>query len=318
MSYTKIKLDSYQELNSDELKEIVQDLVNKVINDKTLSLAEENFICGIMSIMRCVNNEPIDIKTYTNCNNYYFRSKYLIYHNDLNGHKKIVDYNGEINFITKQEDVNYLNQTFRNWLTFMDENKDIDNFMKYIYDENCFHLKALKKYCFKNNYGANYRIYLEKSITLHSKYIYLLVKEFFQELGNDEIIININNYNILINPFSYIHIMFRHFSGHIKEYQNKTYHFDEYIGFKNIPTILLEILNLYKSNTINTNFNGVSLYLRINTKPYSIYFRKIFNSNLNENVYRLQTFFPIGEIKELEKLSNLQIVRISESIEIYV
>ena len=321
MHYTKNKLESFQELNTFELKEeyniIVENLVDKVINNKTISLAEENFVCGIMSIMRDQDNNPLNIKNYTSCNNYYFRNKYLTYHNDLNGHYKIVDYDGEINIITKQQDVNYLNITFKNWLIFMKENKNNDNFIKYIYYENDFHLKALNKYCKKYNFGSNYRKYLEKSITLHSKYIYLLVKEFFQELGSEEIIIEINEYHILINPFSYIHIMFRHFAGHIKEYQNKTYHFDEYIGFKNIPNILLEILRLYQSNPINSNFNGLSLYLRINKKPYSIYFRKVYNSSINMNQYRLQTFFPIGDVKELQKLSNLQIVRINDNIEIY-
>lgn len=50
MAYKKIYLDQLQDLqNKIEMDKIVQDLANKVFKNENISLAEEEFVCSILS-----------------------------------------------------------------------------------------------------------------------------------------------------------------------------------------------------------------------------------------------------------------------------
>lgn len=317
MTYSRDKLESLQNLDptSDktEYNLVVQDLVNKVLANETISLAEERFVCGIVKMLRNEKNElAINIDDYKACKDFTFRYRYLLYRDDLNGYKPIFDYYGEIPKVQKEKDVEYLNLEYKNWQIQIQGKAAGNDLLAHISKETNEQLKMLKKYCDKRFVGSNYRNYLEKSLTLHGKYIFLLVKEFFQELKSNEIIITINGYDILIDSFTYVHILFRHYSSKIKEHQNKSYHFDENIGYKIIPSVLQDILECYESESISSEFNGYSLYLRINQKPYAIYFKsttKYLKGNIKKEYKRVQTFFPIEEIGELSKITNLKIYR---------
>ena len=161
--------------------------------------------------------------------------------------------------------------------------------------------------------------YLRKTLFLHGKYIYLLVKEFYEELGKVEEQITIHNEEILVDGFTYVHTMFRHFASHIKQHQSKkSYHFDKNIGFKEVPDFLLNALRSFKK--LNLPFDKRRIYFKFNDAPYAIWFRP-FKKSLPGNVQivylRVQTFYPIKNPMEHAKLSEMVLVTSNDSFGFY-
>ena len=325
MTYSRDKLESLQNLDPSadktEYNAVVHDLVNRVLTNETISLAEEQFACGKLRMLRNEKNElAFNIDDYKACKDFTFRNRYLLYRDDLNGHKPILDYYGEIPKVLKQKDVEYLNLEYKNWQTQIKGKATGNDLIAHVSKETNEQLKIQKKYCDRRLIGSNLKNYLDKSLILHGKYIFLLVKEFFQELKSNQIIITINEHDILIDSFTYVHIMFRHYAAKIKEHQNKSYHFDKNIGFKIIPSVLQNILECYKLESISSEFNGYSLYLRINQKPYAIYFKrttKYLKGNIKKEYKRLQTFFPIEKDSELSKIVTLEVYKAKCGIEFF-
>ena len=154
---------------------------------------------------------------------------------------------------------------------------------------------------------------MKKSITLHSKFIYLTIKETYEELASEEYIVEIDSKNLLIDSYSFVHILFRHYSQMIKEHQqDKTYHFNKIIDYKNIPVILKNIIECYKVTIPKNTFNGQKIYLLINNETYAIWFRKIpkhLKGNIQVEYFRVQTFYPVTDIKELLSIRFLKVLK---------
>lgn len=311
MNYTREKLQSLHTVNgkSVDLDEIVQTLADKVFANEKMSLAEEQFVCRIIENSRnALGEKELNIYEYTSCKNYLFRNRYLLYFNDLNGYKKVLDYKGEIPLDRKRIDVAILQTEFQNWDSYISNKLNGSELINYVAQETKNQLRELEKYCAQLQIGANRKNYLKKSLVLHGKYIYLLVKEFYQELGKNEEVIDVNGQKVLINGFTYVHTMFRHFSEQIKEHQtDKSYHFDENIGFKAIPDFLVKAIECYKKTSESKHFNNRNLYFIFNEKIYAIWFRpytKYLKGNKIIDYLRVQTFYPIENQTDLDKIHN--------------
>ncbi len=311
MNYPRALLDSLYDGKEQhkDYKSIVQSLVDKIYANEELSLAEERFACGIFESLRDINGDKVnDIKKYTSCSNYLFRGKYLLYVNDLNGHKAVIDFNGEIPLAKKKEDVAFLQNEYENWKIFLEDKLNGFKLINYVAQETRQQLKQLEKFCQNMQIGSRYKDYLHKTIVLHGKYIYLLVKEFYQELGKSEEIIEISGREILVDAFTYVHTMFRHYASHIKQHQiGKSYHFDTNIGFKEVPNFLIDVLTCFKNEISLEHFNSRNIFFQFNEKPYALWFRP-FRIDLpggkRKNYLRVQTFYPIEDLEELKKLDS--------------
>ncbi len=103
--------------------------------------------------------------------------------------------------------------------------------------------------------------------------------------------------------------MFRHYSAHIKQHQQgKSYHFDSNIGFKEVPDFLSKTIECYKSQPESKSFDGRKIFLKFNSNPYAIWFRPFRRDEaggIRKEYLRIQTFYPIEEPLELEKINKL-------------
>lgn len=100
--------------------------------------------------------------------------------------------------------------------------------------------------------------------------------------------------------------MFRHFAQEIKQHQNnKSYHFDENIGFKTIPNFLSNAFKCYKQTEAKEAFNRNNLYIIFNEKKCAVWFRpftKHLKGNKKVDYLRVQTFYPLTNNTDLENL----------------
>ncbi|OIV41658.1 hypothetical protein [Flavobacterium johnsoniae] len=106
MTYSREKLNSFSGANFDksEYDIIVADLVNLVLRNKVISLAEQEFVCGIVKELRkeASMERAFKIDDCQSCKEYNFRRRYLLYGNDLNGHNSIIGFEVEIPFDKKK------------------------------------------------------------------------------------------------------------------------------------------------------------------------------------------------------------------------
>lgn len=182
--------------------DIVQELYTKTYNNESLSLAEELFIGGIIEQLRDKDgNRAHKIEDFEGCKNYHFRSRYLKYVNDLNGHREIMDYNGPVLKHQKEKDVAFLQKTYEEWEAHLEKKTNAFGLINYVAQELKHQLKESDKYAIRLQIGSLYKEYLRKTLFLHGRYIYLLVMEFYEELGENEEQIEVLCEEILVDGF---------------------------------------------------------------------------------------------------------------------
>ncbi|MDQ8747845.1 hypothetical protein [Elizabethkingia miricola] len=312
MKYSREKLNSFsgETFDKSEYDSIAQELFKSVLEGKNVSLAEESFACSMIKLLRKDGTDELafDISQIENCKNYRFKNTYLLYFSDLNGHKQIIDALGVISEKQKTLDVTFLENEYQTWKNFIKGKAQENNLIGYVARETEHQIKELHSYGSQSMLGSNYIKYLEKSLTLHGKYIYLTVKESFEEIGTTEINFNDGNDDFIIDSYSYVHTLFRHFAKSIKQHQrDKSYHFDQNIKFDNIPNFILELLKCHSTSL--KSFNKQNIYFKFKGSYYAIWFRKL-KKNLKggtvSEFLRVQTLYPVENIEELEKIKKLK------------
>ncbi len=314
MKYSRKKLDSFLDkpVNKTEYDAIAQDLVNSVLRGDKISLAEESFACSIINLLRTADTNELayDITKIDSCKNYRFTTKYLHYFADLNGNKVVIDAYGEIPIERKKKDVEFLEKEYNNWENFLKTKLNENNLIGFVARETEHQINEMLKYGVKRMLGSRLLNYLKKSLTLHGKYIYLTVQEAFQEHGKEELTFDLDGNVILIDSYSYVHTLFRHYSQSIKQHQlDKSYHFDENIYFKNIPGFLLELLMCYSKSKSSILFNKQNLYFQLGGSYYAIWFKKLtktLKGGTKVEYLRVQTLYPVKIMEELEKIKKLK------------
>ncbi|QEE49157.1 hypothetical protein FUA48_06055 [Flavobacterium alkalisoli] len=324
MIYTREKLNNVK-FSEDRVlhQQYVQKLLTEAQNGTELTLAEESYLCSVVKLLReeGSNKRAYNIKELNYCKNYCFTNTYLMYFLDVNGHKKVVDAFGEIPLHKKKVDVEYLHKEYQEWLKFIENKQNQDNLLGYISKETGQQLKELRKYCQRTFAGSRYHEALKKSLVLHGKYIYLVVKEYYQEQSFTEQSISINNESIVINGYTYVHTVFRHYSQAIKQHQTKSYHLDMMIDYKNLPTVLYELLRCYNENIPPTSFNKQYIFFRFNETDYAIWFKRLtryVKGNLKEDYLRLETFYPIMENRDKVKIAKMTLTNTNCGYSYYI
>lgn len=323
MNYSRIELEILlKKSKSEEFDKVVQNLSEKIFKNNKLSLAEEHFICRIIEDLKnSEGNKAVDIFRCISCKNFLFRNRYLLYLTNLNGLYKVKDIDGQISNSRKIKDIIFLQEQYEEWNSYIRNKNNGHDLINHISSEVKKHINKINRY-YKTNINYLDRDYQKKSIVLHSKFIYLIVKEYYQELGENEQIIEMNGNLILIDSYSYVHTMFRHYSKIIKEYQvNKSYHFDQNIGYKTIPDFIFKVFEEFKKIKESNNFDFTNLNIIFNKKPYAIWlknFTKYSKGNHKVKYKRVQTFYPIESKNELEKIINLKKIKTNFGLEYFV
>jgi hypothetical protein len=319
MAYSKSYLDKFliqENYGTDEHKSVTQGLLDKLTSGLELSLAEEEYACSTMFRLRSAKGEFIGNIDKYNCKNFWFRNRYLSYWNDINGEGRVFDYKGEITLDQKEKDKVFLQGQYEEWRLIIYGKTD-DDLIRYIANETIHHVNKINKYCKKNWIGSFRREYLIKSIIIYSKALYYIVKEYYEELGTTEEQIVFHDRTILLDSFSYVHTMFRHYSYIIKEYQgDKTYHSDENIDFWSIPNFLKNVIELFITN-FDPNQLQQSINFIYNNKTYTLWLREYKRSrpgNVVELFQRVQSFYPVEQPVDILRVKKLTKVEIGEFI----
>jgi hypothetical protein len=316
MTYTRKQIEKIR--GTDKAKPLIEELLQRFHEGEELTLAEEEYACSILSILRNDKGAyQFNIRGLDGCKNHRFNRTYLLYAHDLDGKGNIWDYNGHISNANKQNDVDFLVKEYAEWKAAINGKKTGDKLLSYVIDETQHQLKMHSKYCLANGIPDDEEAYGEKSIFLHSKFVFLLVKEFYQDFGKEDILINWYGNQVLIDQFCFVHTLFRHYASGVKDYQTgKSYHFDQSILYKDLPEFLIRFVKSFGKNNPRTAFNGKSIDLVFRRKKYSMWFRPItiFKEGAGYDYLRLQTFYPVEQLRDKMRLNKLKKVKINRRV----
>lgn len=322
--YSKKKLQESRldGFDDDELKTILQDLIARASKGDEMSLAEKDFTHRVvMTSYNKETNERMNIDEFPSLADFVFKGIYILYHNDLEGKFAIHDIYGIVPIERKKKEVEKLDEFFSEWREIVKKSNHKEKLLNEVAAEARIELKSLKGFIDDGLIDYREVNQKEKSIVLHSKYLYLTVKEFFEENEGHPIIAVYNGSEIEIDTHSLTHIMFRHYAGSVKQFDtNKSFHFDTGLDPKAIPHNLKIILERISSSGVLKNEPQQYIAFRHRGNPYAIWIKEAEKPVKGKQVKfnRLQTYYPILDEEEIKKIEQERVeIRIDHDLSVF-
>lgn len=297
----------------EEAKEIVFDKAKNALN---LTEVEKELLCRGLKYANPANI-PFDLKSI--CENHNFKFHYLVYMWDLTGGSKYVKpfktEKVKVPIPEAQADLQNLMLQADAWQNILGQSNLQDELLIQSKREADFSMNGVKADPSYISGGGNRRAYMTRTSYLHSKFIYLLAKEVFESFDSQEFILEMDGKQIIINEFSIIHIVSRHYAEIMKQYKSgKSFHnenFNPKLLNKELKYIFDKIdqaggLNQVTVREINFVFKGTT---------YRIYTT---DSKKNNDPIFVSTFFPVSDQKILDSLANTHdLITIDNDISYY-
>lgn len=309
MKYSKDQLEHLGNpylTDMDEIKVVMSDLLEQLQKDcSRLSIAEKDWICSKLNILHNDKDELLDPYNFPCCEESIFYDRYLWYFQNLEGFYPVRIWKGEVTGASKIRDITMLEIHHQTWRATILVESHSDPLLHNISTETRHQLKEIERYCRKGFLGANRKKAMEKEMVLHSKFVFRNVQSFYEE-NPPKWTLDVDGKTLLIDSFSYIHILLRHFGQSIKEHQtDKSYHV-EGLDYKNLPIELGRIITAY-SKVSSGQFDGQRIFFKMNGKIYAIWLRELKTGIKGGGVlseYRVQTFYPVEDINELKRIGH--------------
>ncbi len=272
---------------------------------KKLKTHEKDFLFENMSLLRTEKNEKaFDLALIVEASEYNFNKLILTYFDNLDFNKPTQNYLGQfIDNHTMKKDKVLFNSYYEQWLKQLETKRG-----KYL---NIVHTelnKRLKELYFELKNGKinetkyNYQL---KYINSVGFFIYYKVKLFFDSLIEKFVLVNISGEKIVINIYSFVHILFRHYfpsldCGTVKRTLNDPLPF---LDITNLPNSLRDLLIKY-FNYDKTTLTPSREYLLFSFKndKYIVWLKYDSLEELGGgNGFELRTLYKCTEIRDLDK-----------------
>lgn len=287
---------------------ILLELVQRIHNGEKMSVAETEFACSALRATKLEGDISfVNIGAIPACRDFIFRNLYITYFQDLEGQYGIEKFTGLVSMEEKREDVIRLNEYYKEWDKIVSSNRHSENLLNLVINEISKDLKYIRRLHEKGEVNDDDYEYKRKSIVLHSKYLYLTARAFFDEYQSNSVVCPLHGKEIEINEHSLVHILNRHMAGAAKQFDTgKSFHLDRRIKWFELPTEIKEIIERLgaidetkelKLEYIPFKLNGV-IY-GIWTKPHVKHVR-----GKTIRYQRLETFYPIENEKDLTDIQN--------------
>ena len=289
-------------------KAIITELAGKMLSTDTddLSYAETEFAA---SVLRATKPEGsicfIDLATIPGAQNFRFKTLYLSYHDDLEGQYGIEKFTGLVSIEEKREDVIRLNEYFEDWKKIIAKNIHKDQLLNTVINEVNKELKILKKLHAEGRLSDHDYKYKEMATVLHSKYIYLTTRSFFDEHGSSNVIAVHHGREIVINEYSLVHILNRHLAKAAKQYETgKSFHHDIELKWFELPYELKRLIEELGGHPCTSGCDLKNIPFRYNGTIYAIWTeeQELHRGGKITSYRRLETCYPLEQEDKLEEL----------------
>jgi hypothetical protein len=311
-------------LSLDERAEINAVLIPAVANGDQLTFAEAKYLGGVLEATFTDDYDTSALleKIYSSLDIFKFWQIYMRYAKDLDGTGTIKSPRGPESVRQKQIDVAYLNAELSDWKPLIEKTNHKHTVMQFLSKQARDEYKESMEWSAKLQEDNARRQYVEKSVLLFSKFVFIKVEEYYQEYDVRKDITTFCGRETVVDGFTYTHILMRHFSPYAKFGRpGLTFHHDPEIDVANLPRSIFYFLSQYDRYVGATCFNEENIFFRFNGRNYVIWFkkleRKIKGGNLI-NYLRVQTFYPAELQNDVQAMCALNMIRISDRLSFYV
>ena len=314
-----------EQIRTRNMFELLKEKANK---REDLTEHEKNFFCLGVKLSSFNDGRWED---YPCCDNFRFKTIYLSYFRVLSGGSTLYKINGmKINKVSSnevQQELRYLCDTSDNWELVVQKVNHSEKLLQEISTETRNELKNLSNLSEFTN-GPFIKdsfkyIFKKRAILLQSKYIYCIALEILETLNPSDMILEINSCQIEFNEFSLVHILNRHFAEIAKQYDTQKSFHNESFKPRILSVQLKEILREIDSSELLSGKPLDKIAFQQNGIDYIIYTRErekaVKGKKGNIIFRRLETFFPISDTTEKDKLiSNNELKKINQTLSAYV
>jgi hypothetical protein len=301
---------TYEKFDSPETARIFSELAQKALSNEPMSVAEADCVCQLLKGMQ-YSGERINIAELPACRDSVFKQLYLIYHYDLAGKYALSDFPshtlGEhIGQEQKKKDLEALETFYKDWLPVVSKfNHRGDDLLNIVASESNDERKLLHKGVKIGDVDYREIKNADMGRVLNSKYVYLTVKEFFEEHGTDRVVLSFQGAELEITKQSLVHILLRHYAGAAKQFNtNKSFHQDRSIFWETLPYDLKPILEEIGAHPEAQGDSIEYLPIKYNKKKYGIWIdlAKRYESKKEVSFKQIETFYPIENSVDLSEI----------------
>ena len=310
MTATRIPLSRYLYKFQNQRKEI-----------KKLKAHEKDFLFRNLYILRNEKDEKcFDLSTIDEASEYYFNKLILIYTDNLNFNKPTRNPLGQtIDAPTMEKDKAYFEVYYGKWVTLIDSKKG--KYLNVIYTELHRKLKELHLVYEEGGIGEADYNYHVKYLYIIAFFIYYKVKLFFDGLHEKYVLLNVFGKNIVLNIYSYVHTLFRHYipSSEIGNMDRSINEPIPFLDVENLPYSIKDFLSLY-FNYDKSPLTNKREYLLFSYKEdkYIVWlkYRKLEELN-NDFGFEFRTLYKCKEQRDLVKFNDLSVHKVKYNLSFY-
>lgn len=323
-SIEELDLKNDSEEEQVRTREIFENIKGRCNKGEPVSEHEKDFF-GLGVKLSLKNDGKID--DYPCCDNYKFKMIYLSYYHDLSGNGYYEKVKGKTIYKVEERekrlDISYLSQVANSWQNAINITNHSDELLKQISKETREELKEVERNKGMLIFRRDKKRYelKKRRILLQSKFIYCTALLIFEMFENKDFVFNVNGQDVEINEYSIIHILNRHFSEVTKQNFDKSYHGED-IKPKYLNKQLIEIMTIIDDSKYLDNQTINTISFRYKDTDYAIWINKRIKQEKgkgNVEFNRLETFYPIKDKEELDKLKQSHNYhQINDDIGVYV
>jgi len=287
---------------------------------KKLKAHEKNFLFEWISLLREVNHEQsYDLKLIEEASEYNFNNLILRFFDNFDFDKPARDnLNCVIEPNVMKANKAYFEKYYKHWVNELETKKGL--YLSIVYTETKRRLKDKSSINRKGQIDkTEYNCQIKKIYTI-SFFIYYQVKLFFDGLTEKYIILKVYDNNIIINIYSFVHILFRHYFPSLDDV-NRDRSLNDPLPFLNtdyLPYSIKEFLNLY-FNYDKKPINSSREFLLFSFKrdKYIIWLQYKFLKEINDFGFEFRTLYKCSGNIDLDKFEKYPEHKVDSNLSFY-
>lgn len=288
---------------------------------KRIKAHEKDFLFKNMYILRDETNKKcFDLSTINEASDYYFNRLILLYSENLNFCNPTYDAYGALieDHYMKKDEI-WFNNKYDAWIRLLDTR--IGKYLHVIYIELNRKLKESFIHYTQGEITEEEYNYHIKYLRVLSFYIYYKVKLFFNDMSDKFISLNILDKIIVINIYSFVHILFRHYmpSMDIVSTGRSINTPIPFLDIDNLPISLESLISEYfRFDRSPLNSSREYLLFSFNGDKYIIWIKYDRLEELNNNFgFEFRTLYKCQEQRDLDKFSGLSEHKVNNELSFY-
>lgn len=275
---------------------------------KRLKAHDKDFFFNSISTLQNEKGLPLfDLKSIEEAYEYNFNDLILIYFENLNFNKPTKNYLGQtIGREVMKKDKIYFDIYFAQWKKQLESKKGI--YCCVIYTELYRRLKELNIEFNEGKIEEAILHYQTKHLYTIAFYIYYKVKLFFDGTQEKFVLLKVEDENIVINIYSYVHTLFRHYFPSMDiSFNSRSINMNlPFLDLYNLPLSLRNFLDRYFRIDQKKLTPSREYFLFSYKKDKYIIWLKYYKlKELPKNGFELRTLYRCSEKRDLDKFNYL-------------